>query len=137
MKSREVVWHTVDVISTLYLHRKHMAPIYGRMIILLRIFKKYQSKKQWNCENEIIISYLHWFTPLHFFSIEKEEYSFHMGLKTEWTEFECFISNVLLRHYINELSIEIIWMKLSKHTERIIQYLQEKKVFFLWLWLFR
>ena len=36
-----------------------------------------------------------------------------------------------------ELSIEIIWIKLSKYTERIIQSLQEKKVFFLWLWLFR
>ena len=33
------------VISTLYLHRRHMAPVYGRMIVLLRIFKKYQSKK--------------------------------------------------------------------------------------------
>ena len=39
-----------------------------------------------------------------FFSIEKEEYSFHMGLKTEWTEYECFIWNVLLRYYINEFN---------------------------------
>ena len=55
-----------------------------------------------------------------------------MGLKTVWTEFECFIWNVLLRHYANglfELSIEIIWMKLSKQTERINPWLQEKNFF--------
>ena len=45
MNSREVVLHIVDVISTFYLHRRHMAPIYGRMVILLGIFKKYQNKK--------------------------------------------------------------------------------------------
>ena len=28
-----------------------------------------------------------------------------------------------------ELSNEIIWMKLSKHAERIIRYLQKKKKF--------
>ena len=60
-----------------------MAPIYGRMIILLRIIKKYQSKKVMDCENEIIISYFAFIRPMSFFSIEKEEYSFHMGLKTE------------------------------------------------------
>ena len=32
------------VISTLYLHKRHLAPIYRRMIILLRLLKKYQSK---------------------------------------------------------------------------------------------
>ena len=28
-----------------------------------------------------------------------------------------------------ELSVEMIWMKLAKHTERIIRWLQEKKAF--------
>ena len=45
VKWLEVAWHTIDVISTIYLHRRHIVPIYGRMIILLRLFKKYQSKK--------------------------------------------------------------------------------------------
>ena len=57
---------------------------------------------------------LHWFTPLKFFSIEKEEYLFHMGLKTEWTEFECFIWNFLLRHYINEFIWMINWNNLNE-----------------------
>ena len=40
--------------------------------------------------------------PIRFFFIEQKEYSFHLGLKTQLTEFECFIWNVLLRHYVNE-----------------------------------
>ena len=51
-----------------------------------------------------------------------------MGLKTEWTEFECFTWNVIILMNLFELSIEIIRMKLSKHTERSIRWLQEKKV---------
>ena len=49
-----------------------------------------------------MISYFALIHPRCFFSTEKEEFLFHMGLKTEWTEFECFIWNVLLRHYVNE-----------------------------------
>ena len=38
-----------------------------------------------------------------------------MGLKTEWTEFECFIWNVLLRHYyINEFVRIINWNNLNE-----------------------
>ena len=51
---------------------------------------------------------------MRFFFIEKEEYSFHMGLKTEWKEFECFIWNVLLRHYINEFIRIINWNSLNE-----------------------
>ena len=35
--------------------------------------------------------------PIRLLSIEKEEFSFHMGLKTQWTELECFIWIVLLK----------------------------------------
>ena len=85
MWSHEVTWAGVTycrVISTLHLQRRHMSPIYRRMIILLRIFKKYKSKKLKNCENEIIISYFALIHLIQFFSLEKEKYSFHMGLKT-------------------------------------------------------
>ena len=44
--------------------------------------------------------------------MEEEEYSFHMGLKTEWTEFKCFIWNVLLRH--NEFIQIINWNNLNE-----------------------
>ena len=46
-----------------------------------------------NYENEIIISYFALIHPMLFFSIEKEEYSFHMGLKTRIRMFylECLI----------------------------------------------
>ena len=50
---------------------------------------------------------------IRFFSIEKE-YSFHMGLKTEWPEFECFIYNVLLRHFINEFIRIMNWNNLNE-----------------------
>ena len=49
---------------------------------LLRIVKKYQRKKQKNCENEVIISHFVLIHPIPFFFIEKEEYLFHMDLKT-------------------------------------------------------
>ena len=39
MKSHEVVWYTVDFISTLHLNRKHISPIYGRMIYCWGPFK--------------------------------------------------------------------------------------------------
>ena len=131
MKSREVVWHTLGVISTPYLHRRHMAPIYGRMIILLRIFKKYQSKK-----------YFALIHPIRFFSIEKlekEENWFHMDLKTEWIEFECFIENVVPRHYINEFIRVINWNNLNETFQgyRKNYSIVTKKFFSLWLWLFR
>ena len=45
--------------------------------------------------------------------MEEEEYSFHMGLKTEWAEFKCFIWNVLLRH-INEFIQIINWNNLNE-----------------------
>ena len=46
MKSREGVRHTVDVISTFYLHRRHMTLVYRRMILLLRIFKNIKAKSK-------------------------------------------------------------------------------------------
>ena len=52
--------------------------------------------------------------PICFFSIEKEEYLFHMGLKTKWTEFECFTWNVFLWHYINEFIQIINWNDLNE-----------------------
>ena len=64
--------------------------------------------------NEIKMSYFALIHPICFFSIEKEDYSFHMGLKTKWTEFECFIWNVLLRHYINEFIRIINWNNLNE-----------------------
>ena len=64
---------------------------------------------------------LHWFIPFASFLLKKKNILFTWVWKQE---FECFIWNVLLRGImlINlfELSIQIIWMKLSKHTERII-----------------
>ena len=42
--------------------------------------------------------------------MEEEEYLFHMGLKTEWTEFKW---NVLLRH-INEFIQIINWNNLNE-----------------------
>ena len=65
-----------------------MAPIYGRIILLLRIFKIIKAKSNRTVRNEFITSYFALIHPIRFFSIEKEEYLFHMGLKTEWTEFE-------------------------------------------------
>ena len=49
----------------------------------------------------MIISYCVLIHPIRFFSTEKEEYSFHMGLKTRVRMFylECLTK---LRHYINE-----------------------------------
>ena len=66
-----------------------------------------------NYENGIIMSYSALIRPIRLFSIEKEEYLFHMGLKTEWTEFKCFIWNVLLRH-INEFIQIINWNNLNE-----------------------
>ena len=65
------------------------------MIILLRIFKRCQSKKEKSCENEIIISYFAYAS----LPLRKKNIRFTWVLKQE---FECFIWNVLLRHYINE-----------------------------------
>ena len=44
VKWLEVAWHTIDVISTVYLQRRHMAPIYGRMIILWSSSKNIKAK---------------------------------------------------------------------------------------------
>ena len=64
-----------------------------------------------------------------------------MGLKTEWTEFECFIWNVLLRHYINAFIQIVNWNNLNEtfqaYRKNYLIVTKEKKVFFLWLWLFR
>ena len=60
------------------------------------------------------MSYFALIHPIRFFSIEKEEYSFHMGLKTEWTEFEYFVLNILLRHYTNEFIRIINWKNLNE-----------------------
>ena len=78
-----------------------MTPIYRRMIIMWRIFKNIKAKSN-RTVRKIIISYFASIHLIRFFSIEKEEYLFHMGSKTEEIEFECFIWNVSLRHYINE-----------------------------------
>ena len=67
-----------------------------------------------NYENGIIMSYSALIRPIRFFSIEKEEYLFHMGLKTKWTEFECFTWNVFLWHYINEFIQIINWNNLNE-----------------------
>ena len=66
-----------------------------------RIFKNIKAKSN-RTVRKIIISYFASIHLMRFFSIEKEEYLFHMGSKTEEIEFECFIWNVSLRHYINE-----------------------------------
>ena len=72
---------------------------------------------------------------IRFFSIEKEEYSFHMSLKTKWTEFKCFIWNVLLRHYINEFIRIINWNNLNEtfqaYRKNYSIVTKEKKVFFV------
>ena len=93
-----------------YLHSRHMVPIYRRMIILLRIFKKYQSKKKQNCENEIIISYFALTHLRRFFSIEKEEYSFHI----RFTKPNEQNSNVGIWNYINEFIRIISWNNLNE-----------------------
>ena len=37
-----------------------------------------------------------------------------MGLKTEWTDFECFIWNALPRYYVNEFIRIIKWNNLNE-----------------------
>ena len=44
MKSGEVVWHTVDVISTPYLHRGHMAPYIGGWLYCWESLKNIKAK---------------------------------------------------------------------------------------------
>ena len=79
--------------------------------------------------------------PIRFFSIEKEEYPFPMGLKSEWTKFECFIWNVLLMfHYINEFFRIINWNNLNETFQayrKNYSIVTRNESFFLVMWLFR
>ena len=100
--------------------------------MLLRIFKKYKSKKLKNCDNEIIISYFALIYLIQFFSLEKEKYSFHMGLKTR-------IRNILLRH-INEFNRIINWNNLKETFQSYREnysIVTGKESFFLRMVLFR
>ena len=71
---------------------------------------------------------MHWFIPYGSFPLKKNN------------EFECFIWNVLLRHYINEFIRIINWNNLNETFQaykKNYSIVTRKKVFFLWLWLFR
>ena len=77
------------------------------------------------------MSYFALIHPICFFYIEKEECLFHMGLKTKWTEFECFNWNIILRHYINEFIRIIDWINLNvEKAYRNYAILTRKEIFF-------
>ena len=86
--SHGVTWGRVTycrVISTLYLHRRHMAPIYGRKITLLRIYKKIKAKSNRTVRIRAQLATLHWFTLYASFSWKRRIRVFFFYKFFAWT----------------------------------------------------